>query len=797
MNDTHLPLGPVLFEKLARVVTAGRWVALALCLAVTGVSANRAWTQLHVDNRSESLLGSDSPAMATLGRLEQHFGHDEVFLVVAQGDVFTADFLGRLRALHTSIAGRGLGVTSLVNASVLENHDGTLERRALLEAPPSADALPDLEREVLANPALVDHVVTRDGQAAMLLVRSDAHDEAEVARVDDELEALLREADASAFRLRVTGMPALDVALDGAMAHDMPLVMGACLFAMVLILAFLYRGPFGVIGPLLVVIQAVIWTLGAMAYFDVPVTGVTSVLASFLICVGMADSIHVQSIFRDLRRDGASPRDAVVGAVSQTGVPVLLTSLTTMAGLLSFRTASLAAVADMGTFGALGVAVALLLSLVFLPAFLTFHRGGGLGARAARAHAAGAPLVPDTLDRVLAACNAASKPSLRDGKLRHGRRNLVVLAATLVTVSAGFGLARLEGRHDPLRWLPATNPARLSLEAVDATLGGTATVQVLVSAPLDQTLAHEDVMTRLAALEAHALTYRAPGDDRRVVTGVTSVLDPLRAAQRALSGEPDGYRLPESEQGTLDAFAQLRAADPTGLRAYLSDDGTHALMTLRVRWLEAGEYAPLEAHLERGIREEIGSSAHVELTGSAYAGFEVVSALIVDLTKSFVAAVAVVTLLLIMLFGDFKLGLIAMLPSLLPLAVVGGTMGALRVPLDLNTLMVASIVIGIAVDDTIHFFYTFHAHEPMLGTEGGVDAVFAHTARAIVATSVVLAVGFACFGFAQLANVRHFGLLVSLTVLVALVANLVFTPALLRAVYHRGRQPSAPPEPAG
>ncbi|MCA9575267.1 MAG: MMPL family transporter [Myxococcales bacterium] len=790
MNEPHTPLGPVVFGELARRVTALRWVALVVCAVLTSVCGWLALDRLTVNHRSENLLGSDSASVATLERLEALFGHDKVFLVSAQGEVLTPQFLSRLRALHERIEGLGLSVTSLANATQLVLADGELRARPLLTDAPSDDTIPALRRAVLGNPALVEHVISGDAYGATLLVRSEVHDDQEAIRVCDALTELLANATEEGFRLNLTGMVALDTALDHAMQRDLPLVVGTCLATMLLILAFLYRGPFGVAGPLLVVVQAVVWTLGAMAYFGVPMTGVTSVLAAFLICVGMADSIHVQSHFRDLRRDGATPRDAVVEAVSQTGVPVLLTSLTTMAGLLSFRTASLAAIVDMGTFGALGVAAALLLSLVFLPAFLTFHRGGGLGARAAQRAREGVPVASDRLERVLALCDAASRPRREAGRLRYGRRNLTLLLSAALLIASGFGLTHLRGRHDPVGWLPTDDPTRVAIEEVDAAFGGTATIQVLVSAPLGQTLIHEDAMRRLAALAAHALAYEPPGAGReRVVTGVTSALDLLREAQRAVSGEPDGYGLPETEQETIERFAQLRVVAPETLRHYLTDDGRHALMTLRVRWLEAGEYRPLAAYLDAGIREQIGTAAHVELTGSAYTGFEVVSALMVDLTKSFLAALCVITLLMVLLFGDFKLGLVAMLPSLLPLALVGGAMGALGIPLDLNTLMVASIVIGIAVDDTIHFFYAFHASEPTGGTEGGIAAVFAHTARAMVATSAVLAIGFATYGLARLENIRHFGLLVALTVMVALASDLVFTPALLRAIYHRGVRP--------
>jgi predicted RND superfamily exporter protein len=204
-------------------------------------------------------------------------------------------------------------------------------------------------------------------------------------------------------------------------------------------------------------------------------------------------------------------------------------------------------------------------------------------------------------------------------------------------------------------------------------MGGTATVHMLISAPLGQTLKHHDVMSRLERLEAHALAYEAPGrEGQRVVTNVTSVLDVLRQGQRALAQEQDAEGLPGSEQGIVDLFTLAESAGEEPLRQLITLDAQHAVMSLRVRWLEAGEYAPLEEHLTAGIREHIGTAAHVELTGSVYANFEVVSALIDNLAKSFLSAFVVIALLMIVMLGDFKLGLLAMLPNVLPVMVVGG-----------------------------------------------------------------------------------------------------------------------------
>ena len=140
---------------------------------------------------------------------------------------------------------------------------------------------------------------------------------------------------------------------------------------MLAMMALIFRHPLGILAPVLVVVQAVLWTLGTMAVLDVPMTMITNILPVFVICVGIGDSVHIQSVYRDAMQRGMEPHAAIVHAIGTTGIPVLFTTLTTAMGLLSFQFAAVDAIQDLGTFAALGVLLALVNSLVFLPAVLS------------------------------------------------------------------------------------------------------------------------------------------------------------------------------------------------------------------------------------------------------------------------------------------------------------------------------------------------------------------------------------------------------------------------------------------
>jgi hypothetical protein len=152
-------------------------------------------------------------------------------------------------------------------------------------------------------------------------------------------------------------------------------------------------------------------------------------------------------------------------------------------------------------------------------------------------------------------------------------------------------------------------------------------------------------------------------------------------------------------------------------------------------------------------------------------------------------AFLVITMIMIILLRGFRLGIIAMVPNLLPIVMIMGVMGVGDIPIDMSTILIASISIGVAVDDTIHLLHHYRVNLAATGNvETSIQRAMSHSGRAMVTTSLILVLGFAAYLAASVANIQRFGLLVSLTAILALLIDLIFAPALLRTFY--GRLPS-------
>jgi hypothetical protein len=541
---------------------------------------------------------------------------------------------------------------------------------------------------------------------------------------------------------------------------------------MAVLLFALFRHPLGVIGPLVVVGLAASWTLGAMAATGTPVTLITNIIPAFLACVGLGDSVHVQSVYKDARARGVKNHEAIVQAVGSTGLPIVFTTLTTAAGLLSFRFSTTQAIQEMGMAAAWGVTVALLHSVLILPVFLSFIKDGRLGKTTSEGSRK-----RDAFDALLDGCTALSSTPKR--------RVRTLLGGVVVVIIAAVGLSRLEVYHNPLAWIQDDQPVKVNLNDFDEHVGGTANVALMITTTGELGVKERDLLVGLEKLDAHIRQFRHPRTGEPIVTGVQSLVDIVKETNRALHAGDDAYYvLPDTQRGVSDVLLLFENASPDDLRRLVIADLSKSHMSIRVRWMDATSYIPFIEYLEAGIAEHIPESVEVNATGGVYSIVSVVGVLIYDLLRSFGVALIAVTLMMIALLKSLKMGAVAMVPNLVPLGMVMGFMGFSRIPLDMANLLIASIVIGVAVDATIHYLFQFQVrHQAGESVETAIQHTLDHAGRAIVSTSLILTLGFSAYLWSSMANIQRFGLLVGTACIFALFTNLILVPAFLRGIY--------------
>jgi predicted RND superfamily exporter protein/pimeloyl-ACP methyl ester carboxylesterase len=806
----------------------GCWVAehartvIVVALAVSaGLACGLAYLQL--DTTSRGFLRNDDPAELAYERYRAEFGRDVDILVVLEPHAgFSLDFLATLAAFHDALAREVPQlerVTSLANARTIFSRPAQPAPAANAEeAVPEdddewmgdaevgswvgslRDRWPHAERDVAAfvdslrtDPLYRNRLISADGRLAAIVLKTQPYTARGGARAPpsatprrdfitgEEDAAIVAAVRAVAQRftgpdltVHIVGAPVFAVELQRAMRRDMGIFTALALATIAGLLFLLFRRPAGVTLPLGVVGLSVAATLGAMALLGTPIRVPTQVLPSFLLAVGVCGSVHLLVIFFRHYDAGAEPGEAVARALAHSGLAIVLTGLTTAAGLFSFTVAEIAPIGEFGWYGALGVLVGLVYTLVLLPAVLVALPPKRVSARTGRA--GGAPTEPF----LLALGRAATR-----------RPWAAVAGASLLLVAGGLGMGRITLSHDPLVWLPASSETRRSAERVDDAFRGIMSLEVLVHTDRKNGLLEPALLRRIDGLE-----YRLRGlqVDGVRVGQVLSGVDTLKT-WRAASG-PDSATLPVTRQALVNDLVRLRvAAGNTGMAQWMDEKRDTGRISIRVPWTDAVHYPPLIAAVKNELNGALGEQARWEVTGATAVMSQTVHAVMQSLIRSYLIALALITPLMVFMIGSLRQGLISMVPNLAPIGLTLGVMGWAGIPVDVFTLLVGCIAIGLAVDDTIHFMHVFRsAHLRCGSVDQAVETTLRTTGPALLFTSLVLATGFSLYAASSMENLRRFGGLIALALSLAFIANVYLAPALLKLVFRRERA-KPPPEP--
>ena len=733
--------------------------ALTLLAAMGIVDPRSGELRLWVDPSINRLLPGDAPDVRFYERVRELFGNDEIVLAALEApDVFEPDVLRRLARISRRLeAIEGVDrVLSLATALDVRGVDGELLIEGFLDPLPTTREQAEAVRGALArNPLYADLLVTPDARAAAILVYfREISDRELVARgVDREIAAVLDE-ERGDLVARVTGTPIVKMALNRALLGDLvrtlPLVFAAS--ALVLLVAF--RSVMGVLVPMATIVVALIWTLGFAAWIGWSLNLVTSIVPPLVVTVGFAYAIHVVSEYEVVlrRRAGTQPdrRAVMEEALGDVGMPVAICGLTTVAGFLSLGVNDLPAVREFGLLAVVGVICAALASLSFAPALFSLF-----GARR--------PGAGGWLDRPLAW--AAGR--LAELDLRH--RRAVLGAGVLALAVAAVGIGHIRVGTEYVENFPADAAVRQDYEAIARLFRGSEPFYVVLESSVPEAFLDPE---HLAVVRDLQVWLEAQPE----IAATTSLVDYLMLLNRELAdGDPDAYALPTSKNATKQIF--LFGSNDEAWS--FVDRGFQTVNVLvRARAPSSAAVSDLVERVEARLAE-LPDYVQATATGDIVLLNRTLDDIVRGQAESLGLALLVIYVILSVMFTSPRIGLLALFPNVLPIAVYFGALGFSGVTLNPSTSLIACIALGIAVDDTVHYLARFNAEAKRLADE---RAATRETLRDIIRPATVTSLGL-CLGFlvlltSDLRSQADFGVLAAFTLAVAWLVDVTVTPAL-------------------
>jgi len=789
------------FGSLGRIIYRRAWLTIALVFAGVGALCTQI-PNIVIDTSTEGFLQPDDPIRMTFAGFRERFGRDQAVMVAVETtDVFDLVFLAKLRALHEEIES-GVpnlqDVTSLVNVRNTRGEGDELIVKDLLEDWPENQAEVEQIRErVRANPLYVDQLISRDERITTILAKPDVYSsigqefdalegfDSDEQAARDNLEYLTGEENSELvavihaiaqrhegenFRILIAGVPVMIDRIMRAMVEDMARFTALSLVVIGLFLALLFRRVAAVILPVSVSGLAMLSTVSIMAMIGVPISSTTQITPSFLLAVGVGGAVHILVIFYQSTARGECKEDAIAFAMQHSGLAVLMTSLTTAAGLLSFVSADIAPVVDLGIITPIGIMASLVFSLILLPALVAVF-----------------PM--KSSDRTAATRDSATRRALiacGDWATSHAWRTVGLWAVLLLTCI--LGATRLELSHDPVRWFAEDDPLRIAIEELNEKLNGTMYVDALIDTGVENGAQTPDFMNRIEEVRSYVEGLSENG----VYVGKTiSIADVVKETHQALNeNRPEFYVIPQDKRLLAQELLLFENSGSDDLEDLVDSQFRETRFTMKMPLVDAVHYARMLGRIEAKISDVFEGVAQATLTGEARMMSHLISILSVNLMKTYALAFAVITPLMMLLLGSVRMGLLSMIPNLAPVIVTLGFMGWFGIPLEVFTILIGSIALGLAVDDTIHFMHNFRRYYERSGDAAwATRETLGTTGQALLFTTVVLSSGFFIYMFASMSNLFYFGLLTGITILVAFLADLLLAPALM-VIY--SRQATAP-----
>ena len=810
------------WKVIASFILRQRIPILVLVALATGFMwFNRSTERMHDFGK---IIPQNDPDFIEYQEFRNEFGDDANALVLGlEGDILSREFFNAIYDLTERLkeVDGVKNVVSIANASRLtaDFNEETFEIERVAIRPAVDDPEMDSLGKVISGLPFYRGLLFDDSlRTTLIAVTIDSK------RLDTEektsiVEAIAVEAEVTAkkldTRLHYSGLPYIRYYVQQFIPKEMYLFLGLAVAVMAIALFITFRSVTAVIFPMLVIGIVIVFALGIMGLLGYKITILTAVLPALIAVIGVPNSIYLLTKYHfEFKKSGNKIR-ALVNVIQKIGVVTVMTNATTAVGFGVLAFTQINMLKEFGILAGLSVVVTFFISLLLIPIIFSFLP-------------APSPRHIQHTDRkmLLGAIGFLNFVVIR-------RRWMVYLITIGLTGFAIYGMSLLRPRSLMVDDLPRDENVIADLEFFEDRFGGVMPFEIVVNTHRKQGILKRSTLKRLDEFQERMTRF--PEVSRSI-----SILDLIKFSRQALlSNVAEEYQLPSSEEFlAIQSFAKNSRNDSLFGQATIFDSTqSKARIKASVKDVGAARMAILIDSIQTDLEEiflqnqkpgrlkegesyrlygtdsfrvaykgveyangevfavedtakhytivggegKVDYADRIKITGTTKIFIKSNSFLISNLIQSLLIAFLVIAVLMALLFGSFKMVIIALLPNFLPLLLTAGVMGFAEIPLKPSTALIFSVAFGIAVDDTIHFLARFR-YARKTGDRIIANAVsnsFKDTGVSMIYTSIILFFGFVIFAFSSYGGTEALGQLTSLTLLIALFTNLLLLPSLL------------------
>lgn len=617
------------------------------------------------------------------------------------------------------------------------------------------------------------------------------------------------------FEFYSVGYPPLMEFVQQVLQQSAGLNLGMILINVVL-LWVLFRSFSAVVWPVLIVAFSIIWITGAAAWAGKSLSTMISLTIMLVFVCCMADCIHVISIYQARRQQGEHHRQALSDAYATAGLPMLITSITNMTGTLSLAFSELYPIRIFAGLSTLGVGLAYVFSLFLLPILLEFWHPG----------AASNPAQPSWTQRLANRWLALSGWSRSLGlsayvgvvllalgwsvggyiavisiltyivvngqqrilaavpRLASRQYRLSLLLFGILVAVCWYGESQIRIDSNVTELTREGSSIRVAYQLADSKMAGTQNMEIMLDTKTVDGILDPKILSRIDILQ-HKIAEKYPDQVSRTYSLANLVKDTHRVLHE---GQQAFYSIPDSQAMVSQLLYLFNSVNPTDRRSIVSDDYSQSHISVNVYSAGSSQYQAFFDEVNREIEQVFGDiktefpQLEVTLTGTVPLAMRTQAIIAHSQYDGFLLALGVISVIIFLTLGSVQAGLLSLIPNVIPALFTYGLMGLLGIPLDTDTLLLAPVIIGLAVDDTIHFMT--HYRLALIKTRHMAEALqetITEVGPSILFTGMVLGLGFSIQGFSDYLGTAKMGIFGGLAIFVGILCELFLLPALLVA----------------
>jgi hydrophobe/amphiphile efflux-3 (HAE3) family protein len=731
-----------------------RWIIILLCLSI-GIGSILMIPRTEIDPEMRNYVPQSIKSRIETDKIESEFGvQDLAVILFSDSCIISTDNLNQIKNIDRSIS-RINGVSSRISPFTIKSitsEEGMMKVDPLIKKIPSDKfELQQLSKDILENRFARDIVVSSDLTTASITatINSSVAEKETLQKIDSVINSYPGKA-----KIIKGGLPYVRQSILKDVSKDAIILIPVALLIMLLVLKANLGSWRSVMLPFSVVVLTTAFSIALIPLAGWKMSIITLLVPVILIAVANNYGIYLVARFQELSysRPGASKKELIRILIKSLNMPILFSGLTTIAGILGLLTHSIIPAKQVGVLAAAGVSLALLMSLLLIPA-LIFVSGSGLISKNRKSDKT------RLFENIL---NNLSKLIIK-----HPGRILLVSAVVIILFASGMAFLRINTNQE--KYFSSKHPVRQASELINSKFGGSQTISVMIKGDIKD----PEIMKRIDMLTTEI-------EHQNGVGNVFSISQVVREMSKAIfTSTEHGYnQIPDTREAIAQMFELYNmSGSPDDYKQLIDLENTKAHVLIRLSKPENEIIKTVKAKI---TELTVNFPAEVSIGGYAIIMADFAESIIKGQISSLLFAVITVLLLLTIIFKSFKGGLIGSIPLIASIIILFGFMGYSHIALDAATALLSSIMIGVGVDFTIQYIWCFNLQiRSGLSYPKAISASMKTIGRSIIINALSVMAGFGALIFSGFTSIRFFGYLVLISIGSCLVGALVIIPAFL------------------